>query len=248
MLRKLGAAGALLSLLLGSPRASATVVDPDFTDVVFATKVGTPTAMAWAPDGSSRLFVTSKVGDVWILQDGKLLPTPFVNISPIETNSECGLLGIAFDPDFITNQYVYLFVTVSPSEQQIVRYTANGNVAEAPRVILAGLPTRGLNHDGGALAFGPDGKLYFAIGDNGNRLGVGADLTLFNAKVSRLNRDGSVPSDNPFVDGDGPNNDYIWARGFRNPFTMTFQPSTVEGSSASRSGTGASVRRAPWVL
>ena len=92
----------------------------------------------------------------------------------------------------------------------------------ARRVIKGGLATAGQNHDGGSIGFGWDGKLYFAIGDNGNGTGVNADLSSSAAKVSRMNRDGTAPNDNPFFDGAGPNNDYIWARGVRNPFTMTF--------------------------
>jgi hypothetical protein len=88
------------------------------------------------------------------------------------------------------------------------------------------LPTNGANHDGGGLGFGNDGKLYWSIGDLGSGVGVNSDLTSLAAKVGRANRDGSLPNDNPFFDGAGPNNDYIWARGHRNPFTFTFQRST----------------------
>jgi len=212
--------------LLSERAASAAVSDAAFTDALFVNNVGVTTSLAWAPDGSQRLFLASKSGEVRVIEKGKLLATPFVTVSPIVTAVECGLLGLAFDPDFVQNGYVYLFATVSQSEQQILRYTAQGNVGVDRKVIVSGLPTRGANHDGGALAFGPDGKLYWAVGDNGAFLGVGADLRLLNAKVGRANRDGSVPSDNPFVDGAGPNNDYIWASGYRNPFKMTFQPGT----------------------
>jgi hypothetical protein len=91
---------------------------------------------------------------------------------------------------------------------------------------VTGLPTNGANHNGGAIGFGPDGKLYWAIGDNGIGRGVDDDLSSLAAKIGRANPDGSPPSDNPFFDGSGPNADLIWARGFRNPFTFTFQPST----------------------
>jgi hypothetical protein len=84
----------------------------------------------------------------------------------------------------------------------------------------------GANHDGGSVGFGRDGKLYWGIGDNGSGVGVDLNLTLLAAKIGRANRDGSVPADNPFNDGAGPNNDMIFARGFRNPFTATFQPNT----------------------
>lgn len=214
-----------LSVLTAPTPASAVVNDPAFVESSFIAAPAVLTGIEWAPDGSERLFVLRKQGQVHIVENGVLLAEPFATLSPIYTQSECGLIGMAFDPDFIDNGYVYFFVTVSAAEQQIIRFTAGGNVGTDKTVVLGGLPTAGTNHNGGALGFGPDGKLYWAIGDNGGaRLGIQNDLTLLNAKVGRANRDGSVPGDNPFFDGDGPNNDYVWARGFRNPFTLTFQP------------------------
>lgn len=214
-----------VALVFGVSVRGATL-DGNFSESVYATVGSQVTGIAWAPDGSNRLFVTRKGGVVQILKDGAPLATPFATVSPVFTTSECGLIGIAFDPDFLGNGYLYLFVTVSSTEQQIIRYTAVGDVGTNKTVILAGLPTRGLNHDGGAVGIGPDGKLYWGIGDLGNLTGVNADLTSLAAKIGRANRDGSVPADNPYVDGPGGNNDYIWARGFRNPYTFTFQPAT----------------------
>jgi glucose/arabinose dehydrogenase len=182
------------------------------------------TGLAWAPDGSNRLFAIRKTGQVMIIQNGAVLPTPFVTVSPIFLDDECGLVGFAFDPSFITNGYIYFFVTASSSEQRIVRYTASGNLGTNPTIIKSGLPTKGTYHNGGGLGIGPDGKIYWAIGDNYDGSGVDADLTSLASKIGRANRDGTLPVDNPFIDGAGPNNDYIWARGFRNPFTLTFQP------------------------
>jgi glucose/arabinose dehydrogenase len=133
---------------------------------------------------------------------------------------------MAFDPDFTSNGYVYFFVTVSSSEQQIIRYTASGNIGTGKTTIVQDLPTDGENHDGGGIGFGADGMLYWGIGDLGNGTGVDNDLDSMAAKIGRARRDGSVPGDNPFADGPGGNADYIFARGFRNPFTLTFQPST----------------------
>ena len=185
------------------------------------------TGMAWAPDGSNRLFLLQKTGAVRILKDGVLLATPFAT-ETVHTVNECGLIGMAFDPAFVTNRYVYFFITASASEQQIVRYRAVGDTGTDRTVIVPGLPTAGQNHDGGGVAFGPDGMLYWSIGDLGNATGVNADLSSLASKVGRSNPDGSVPTDNPFYDGAGPNNDYIWARGFRNPFTMTIRPETEQ--------------------
>lgn len=218
---------ALAICLLPAGVAHGAVADAGFSEEAVVGGLKQITSMAWAPDGSNRLFVLEKAGRVVIVRGASALATPFATLSPVYTKSECGLLGVAFDPKFSDNHYVYFFVSVSATEQQIVRYTAVGDQGTEKTVLVAGLPTRGLNHDGGAIGFGPDGKLYWAIGDNaGERSGVDGDLQSLAAKVSRANADGSVPGDNPFVDGAGPNNDYVWARGFRNPFTMKFQPTT----------------------
>jgi glucose/arabinose dehydrogenase len=224
----------LILLTLVAVPARATVPS-GFVETVYTSTALTPgTGLAWAPDGSGRLFLLNKDGKVLIatMRDGALvtqgttLTTTVFSTDTVYTNSECGLIGIAFDPNYAVNRYVYLFLTVINSKQQIIRYTDANSVGTARVVLVDNLPTAGNNHDGGALGFGPDGKLYWAIGELGNGTGVNADLTSLAAKVSRANPDGTPVNDNPFNDGVGPNNEYIWARGFRNPFTFTFQPST----------------------
>lgn len=217
--------------------AFATPVDPtNFSESIYVTSpdIGRITGIDWAPDGSGRLFVIRKQGfeltgthpaEARIVQNGSVLPTVFAT-ETVFNNSECGLIGMCFDPDFVNNHYVYFFVTISQSQQQIVRYTDSNGVGINRTVIVPGLPTSGHQHNGGAVGIGNDGKLYWAIGDTGNFTGVDADLASLAAKVGRANRNGTVPNDNPFFDGADPNNDYIWARGFRNPFTFTFQRST----------------------
>ena len=218
----------ILVLLLVPAGGRAALLDPAFTETTFVSSpdLAVATGMAWAPDGSNRLFVTRKDGEIRIVRDGILLATPFATVTPLYNASECGLVGIAFDPNFLVNHYLYVFATVSGSEQQIIRYTADGDIGIAKTTVMPGLPTAGANHDGGAVGIGPDGKIYWSIGDNGSGLGVNDDLSLLAAKVGRANLDGSAVSDNPFFDGTGPNADHIWARGFRNPFTFTFQPAT----------------------
>lgn len=228
-------ASVLLLLLCSSAQA---VAPAGFTETTYTSNsLSQATGMAWAPDGSGRLFITLKTGAVRVIamkngaletQGGTstLVTSVFATEPSVYTNSECGLIGIAFDPNYVVNRYVYFFVTVSASEQRIVRYTDANGVGTARTEVVTGLPTAGQNHDGGAIGFGPDGKLYWAIGDLGNGTGVNADLTSLAAKVGRANLDGTPVNDNPFNDGVGPNNEYIWARGFRNPFTFTFQPST----------------------
>jgi glucose/arabinose dehydrogenase len=218
-----------LAVLMLPVSARAALVDPaNFSEAVWlnSPRLQAATGMAWAPDGSNRLFVIKQFGEVVIIKDGVLLPIAFANVTPIYTVSECGLVGIAFDPNFLVNKYVYLFVTVSGSEQQIIRYTVNGDTGVDKTTVVDKLPTAGLNHDGGAIGFGRDGKLYWAIGDLGTGTGVNQDLTSLAAKVGRANADGTPVADNPFADGAGPQNEYVWARGFRNPFTFSFQPAT----------------------
>ena len=220
----------LIASLLVSSTASATPQDPAFTETDYFRFAGflAVTGIAWAPDDTNRLFMINKAGNVFILQDGLMQIQPFAVMAPIFTSSECGLIGMTFDHDFASNGYVYFFVTVSASEQQIIRYTAVGNTGTDRTVLVTGLDTVGANHDGGGIGIGPDGKLYWAIGDNGSARGVNADLTRSASKIGRANLDGTPVLDNPFFDGAGPNNDYIWARGFRNPFTLTFQKRTGE--------------------
>jgi hypothetical protein len=133
---------------------------------------------------------------------------------------------MAFDPNFAVNHFVYFFVTVSTGEQQIIRYDAAGATGTGRTVVRDQLPTVGGNHNGGGIGIAGDGKLYWSIGDLANGTGVDGNLTSLASKVGRANRDGTLPPDNPFDDGAGPNNDFIWARGMRNPFTMQIQPST----------------------
>ncbi|MFZ5472134.1 MAG: PQQ-dependent sugar dehydrogenase [Myxococcota bacterium] len=206
------------------PAWGGTGFPQNFTETVYASGLPATTAMAWAPDGSNRLFVALQSGQIRVVKNGALLPTPFATVTPIRNFSECGLLGITFDPSFASNGYVYVFACVSNTESQIIRYTAVGDVGTAKTTLIGGLPTVGDTHNGGGISVGPDAKLYWAIGDNRLTIGHDGDLTSLMCKVGRAHLNGSVPNDNPFYDGNGPNNDYIWARGFRNPFTHAWQP------------------------
>ena len=237
------------ALFLASP-ARATPADAvNFSETSFASGSGIAlaTGLAWAPDGSGRLFVICKNGEVRIVQQtkgtssGTVLTTPWATFGKVDefgatgpfgtivTAKECGLIGMCFDPGFVTNRYVYFFVTTSTSVQKIIRCTDDpeNNIGLNPTVIVDNLPTRGGNHNGGGLEVGHDGRLYWSIGDNGNTGLGGANLTSLGAKVGRANRfTGAALNDNPFNDGAGSNNDHIWARGFRNPFTLAFQPTS----------------------
>src|SRR6267378_2858767 len=130
-----------------------------------------PTAMAFAPDG--RLFVCLQDGHLRVIdKNGVLLATSFVTLS-VDSNGERGLLGVAFDPNFASNHYVYVYHTVpgSPAHNRISRFTANGDVAVAnSEFVVVNLDnlSSATNHNGGAIHFGPDGKLYVGVGENAN--------------------------------------------------------------------------------
>lgn len=196
-----------------------------FTETQIAGGLSSPTAMDFAPDG--RLFVCLQGGQLRVLKNGALLPTPFLTVT-VDSSGERGLLGIAFDPNFQTNNFIYIYYTVptTPRHNRVSRFAANGDVAvpnsELPILDLDNLSSA-TNHNGGAIHFGPDGKLYVAVGENAN----GANSqTLTNrlGKILRINSDGSIPTDNPFFNTASGANRVIWALGLRNPFTFAFQP------------------------
>ncbi|NRD58188.1 hypothetical protein D7Y15_26035 [Corallococcus sp. AB030] len=183
------------------------------------------TRMGWVPDGSGRLFVTTMRGKVLVVVNGVLQPTPFISESFTQGHDQQGLLGMAFDPDFANNHYVYFFAAMPGYTLQIFRYTDVGGVGVNRTVIVDGLQAGVLDYDGGGMTFGPDGMLYFGVGNlHGSR---GEDvLTSAAGKIHRVRPDGTVPTDNPFYDGPGPNVDSIWAQGFCNLYGLVFQPGT----------------------
>lgn len=186
-----------------------------------------PTAMQIAPDG--RIFVCEQNGALRVIKNGALLATPFIVLA-VDPSGERGLLGIAFDPNFATNNFLYLYYTVpsTPRRNRVSRFTANGDVAVpgSETIIWELDPLSGAtNHNGGAIHFGPDGKLYIAVGENATPSNA-QTLSNMHGKVLRINSDGTVPPDNPFVNVAIGNNRSIWALGLRNPFTFAFQPGT----------------------
>jgi glucose/arabinose dehydrogenase len=196
-----------------------------FFETLVASGLRGPTAMQFAPDG--RLFVCEQSGSVRVIKDGVLLTAPFVTLN-VNDEGERGLLGIAFDPNFAVNQYVYLYYTAtSPAvHNRVSRFTANGNVAvagsESIVLELDNLSSASI-HNAGALGFGPDGKLYIGVGDNADGSNAQTVTNLF-GKILRINKDGTIPTDNPFYSQAGGRNRAIWSLGLRNPFTFAFNP------------------------
>jgi glucose/arabinose dehydrogenase len=216
----------LLSITFGVFSLAAQTLPSGFSRVEVGGAIDSPTAMAFAPDG--RIFVTQQNGVVRVIKNNQLLATPFITIT-VGAGSERGLLGIAFDPDFATNNFVYLYYTteVGGVHNRISRFTANGDVAasNSELVILELDPlSTATNHNGGAIAFGTDGKMYVAVGDNAS--GANAqNLDTYHGKFLRINKDGSVPAGNPYTTG-SEQRKRVWAYGLRNPYTFSIHPAS----------------------
>jgi len=218
-----------LGFCLGGLSLHAATLLPGFTETQYGSTLdpGSPTAMAFSPDG--RLFVCLQGGQLRVIKNGTLLATPFVTLT-VDSFNERGLLGITFDPNFASNQFLYVYYTVpgTPAHNRVSRFTASGDVAAAgSEVIILDLDNLSSfgNHNGGAIHFGPDGKLYVGVGENNN--GANAQtLTNRLGKLLRINADGSLPADNPFFNTAIGANRAIWALGLRNPYTFAFQSGT----------------------
>jgi uncharacterized repeat protein (TIGR03806 family) len=230
-----------LALPNGTPALAAQVVPqpvdiadlPDgFSEKIVVRGITGATAMAIAPDG--RIFVCEQPGILRVVEGNKLLRQPFVKVD-VDSYWERGLIGVALDPGFPKNPYVYLcYVSPNPyPHHRISRFTARGNtaVSGSETMLLEGDDQTKLGgetpagHQGGAIHFGQDGKLYIAIGEQ--TAGAPAQrLDTFQGKLLRINSDGSIPADNPFYKTTKGKYRAIWALGLRNPFTFAVQPGT----------------------
>src|SRR6267142_3079801 len=210
----------------------AAILPTGFTETMIANGLSSPTAMDFAPDG--RLFVCLQGGQLRVIKNGALLATPFVSLT-VDSAGERGLLGVAFDPNFASNNFIYVYYTATTPtiHNRVSRFTANGDVAVVGSELfifdlndLSGAT----NHNGGAIHFGPDGKLYIAVGENANSANSQTVGNLL-GKVLRINSDGTIPSDNPttfpgIAGSPSGINLAIWTVGLRNPYTFSFQPGT----------------------
>lgn len=217
----------LASLGAGTAPTWAATLPFGFVQAQVGSRLVGATSMTFAPDG--RLFVSEELGTLRIIKDGVLLPTPFLTVVADNTN-ERGLLGIAFDPDFANTRFVYIYYTAkTPAiHNRLSRFTASAtdpDVADSDSEVvlleiddsLAGF------HNGGSLNFGLDGKLYISVGDDATPANA-QTLANLRGKLLRINRDGTIPDDNPFNSTASGRNRAIWALGFRNPFTVAVQP------------------------
>lgn len=219
----------VLCFLVVSANLRPATVPHGFSDVPVVSGLNSPTAMAFAPDG--RVFVCEQTGAVRVVKNGVLLPQPFVQVT-VDSEQERGLGGIALHPNFANNGFLYIYYTRpgTPVRNVIVRYTAAGDTAAANSAqgILELDPLSGaLVHNGGAMQFGPDGKLYVSVGENARRESAQSPANLL-GKILRMEPDGTIPADNPFSNDAlyQGRNKLIYALGFRNTFTFDFQPGT----------------------
>ncbi|MBV9595757.1 MAG: PQQ-dependent sugar dehydrogenase, partial [Chloroflexi bacterium] len=193
-----------------------------------------PTFVAWPPDGTRRMFVLERDGRVRIADaDGTLHPTPFLDISNnTSTSTEEGLLGLAFDPNYTQNGYMYIDYTANDASVNVVRYTVSPNqpdqVDPSTAMTVMAIPKRSKFHNGGMLAFGPDGYLYISLGDDEASQEAQSVSSIF-GKILRIDVDSTqpyaVPPSNPFVDTPGARPE-IWSYGFRNPWRFSFDRAT----------------------
>lgn len=181
----------------------------------------TPWAIDIAPDG--RIFISERPGRIRIIERGQLRPEPWLTID-VAASGESGLLGLAIDPQFSLNRFVYVAYSYRSgafsTRNRLVRLREDAKSGNGviDKMLIDDVPGAN-NHDGGRVKFGPDGKLYWTIGD-AQTTRHAQDLKSLNGKILRLNSDGSTPADNPFP------NSYVYSYGHRNPQGLAWQPTS----------------------
>jgi glucose/arabinose dehydrogenase len=190
----------------------------DYTIEVFAENLSVPWSIVWTD--KDRMFVNERPGRIRIIQNGKLQDAPLLEVKEISTGSEEGLMGLAIDPNYSQNKYIYISYAYGKGDLSIkvVRYKDNGNSLSDELVLIDKIPGA-KNHAGCRLKFGPDGKLYITTGDATDRQ-IAQDLNNLGGKILRLNSDGTIPQDNPFP------NSPVWTYGHRNPQGIDWYPGT----------------------
>lgn len=182
-----------------------------------ADKLQIPWEMVFSPDG--RIFFTERTGSLRVIENSKLNSEPIASFNV--GGGEGGLLGVALDPNFKENHYVYLYQTYNEflsTFNKVVRYKESDNKLGDEKILIDKIPGASY-HDGGRIKFGPDGKLYITTGDAGN-YNLAQDLSSPAGKILRINPDGTTPSDNPFE------NSPIFSYGHRNPQGIDWDPKT----------------------
>lgn len=176
-----------------------------------------PWEIAFSPD--DRIFFTERTGHLRVIEHGQLQKEPVIKMNV--GGSEGGLLGLALDPDFENNHYLYLYYTYSEflsSYNRVSRFVENDNKISNETILIDKIPASPI-HDGGRLRFGPDNKLYITTGDSSNG-NLAQDLDSLAGKILRINADGTIPDNNPFQGSP------VYSYGHRNPQGIDWDPQT----------------------
>jgi glucose/arabinose dehydrogenase len=196
-----------------------------------------PVDLTGLHDGSGRLLVLEQPGDIRLIQNGQLLPDPFLDLSgkAVASANERGLLGIAVHPKFADNGFFYVNYTDPNGNTVIARFHADKGANKADpgsEKVLLRVRQPYANHNGGSMVFGPDGYLYMGLGDGGNQgdpQGNGQNTRVFLGKLLRIDVNSgdpyAIPRDNPFADGKNGLPE-VWAYGLRNPWRFSFDRAT----------------------
>jgi glucose/arabinose dehydrogenase len=233
---------AILSLFAacggGGGGGQVPVVTPQIASVTKFNGLSLPLGVTHAGDGSGNLYIVEQAGRIRIVDNGTLLDTPFLNISGrVLSGGERGLLGLAFPPGYATTGRFYVNYTRIPDGSTVIaRYqrTANPNVADNnSEVVLLTIPQPAANHNGGQLAFGPDGFLYIGMGDGGGAGDIAQSPGSLLGKILRIAVESTpdpglpyaIPPNNPFVQNPAFRGE-IWALGLRNPWRFSFDRQT----------------------
>ena len=201
---------------MGFCAAHAQLDDSTLHTKVIAKNLENPWELVFAPDG--RGFLTERTGNVDIIQNNTLRDRPLARI-PVAQVGESGLLGMALDPNFEANRFVYLYYTYSDSSGlhiRVSRFVESENSLSGEKVLLDKIPANSY-HDGGRIKFGPDGKLYITAGEAGKPSSA-QDLKYLGGKILRINPDGTIPADNPFPGSP------VFTYGNRNPQGLAWDP------------------------
>lgn len=195
--------------------------DAKFRVETVATGLEVPWAFAWLPSGD--MLVTERPGRVRIVDKGKLRAEPVFTVPDVEPSSESGLMDISVHPEFAKNRFVYLAYAYARDgkRDKVVRYKFVDNKFTEPKIIIEDMPAAP-NHAGMRARFGPDKKLYITVGD-ATDWDLAQDNMSLAGKTLRLNDDGTVPSDNPFVGRQGYRAE-IFSTGHRNAQGLAWQP------------------------
>lgn len=221
----------LMAVIFAPTESNVPAVETNGAAVeVVASRLDTPWSIAFLPSGD--MLVTERSGQMKrIGQEGKTYP-----VQGVTETSEGGLLGIALHPKFAENNLLYVYMTSDATDlsNQVDQYNLKNDTLELRKTVLSDIPAAS-NHNGGGIAFGPDGKLYITTGDAGNG-DSSQDKTSLAGKILRVNDDGSVPSDNPY-------GNFVWSYGHRNPQGIAWGDkgrmwSVEHGPSGERKGVG----------